>query len=111
MARNMHPATSERQRQTTPTSYRVVFTAPGGATAQLGERLNGIQEAGGSWLHQGLVSPSFILLHLCSPGENPLKVVSVLLIEYFDAGGTEMIRVGEKHCFSSVGPALASRAE
>ena len=48
MARNMHPATSERQRQTTPTSYRVVFTAPGGAIAQLGERLNGIQEVGGS---------------------------------------------------------------
>ena len=46
MARNMHPATSERQRQTTPTSYRVVFTAPGGAIAQLGERLNGIQIGG-----------------------------------------------------------------
>jgi len=25
-----------------------VFTAPGGAIAQLGERLNGIQEVGGS---------------------------------------------------------------
>ena len=46
--RSLSPAACPRSRELTPGRALASFSLPGGAVAQLGERLNGIQEADGS---------------------------------------------------------------